>query len=244
MDRDPLSARSAFIRATKIVNQYSSQLRSLAKRVGDILRGHDVSTPHGAERAAEAIRQYERGIDAWAEAAATHMVVETAARDERSWFRVARTIGAGLKKEIAEAPTGHVMQALQQEQVTLIKSIPREAAERVQKLAREAVANGTRADALAAEIMRTEHVTKSRAQLIAYTETGRANTTLTQARAQHVGSEGYLWRTAEDAAVRSSHRAMDGRFVRWDSPPTLDGLTGHAGALPRCRCFCEPTFAD
>ena len=22
--------------------------------------------------------------------------------------------------------------------------------------------------------------------------------------------------------------------------PTLDGLTGHAGALPKCRCYPEP----
>jgi uncharacterized protein with gpF-like domain len=33
---------------------------------------------------------------------------------------------------------------------------------------------------------------------------------------------------------------MDGQFVKWSEPPTLDGLTGHAGALPNCRCYPEP----
>jgi uncharacterized protein with gpF-like domain len=37
---------------------------------------------------------------------------------------------------------------------------------------------------------------------------------------------------------------MEGKFVRWDEPPTLDNLTGHAGALPNCRCRPEPVIPD
>jgi hypothetical protein len=28
---------------------------------------------------------------------------------------------------------------------------------------------------------------------------------------------------------------MKDKFVRWDDPPTLDGMTGHAGCLPNCN---------
>jgi uncharacterized protein with gpF-like domain len=53
-----------------------------------------------------------------------------------------------------------------------------------------------------------------------------------------------LWRTARDGDVRASHKAMEGKQVDWNRPPTLDGMTGHAGSLPNCRCFCQPQFND
>ena len=28
----------------------------------------------------------------------------------------------------------------------------------------------------------------------------------------------------------------------WDSPPTLDGMKGHAGEFPNCRCYPEPVI--
>jgi SPP1 gp7 family putative phage head morphogenesis protein len=148
-----------------------------------------------------------------------------------------------LRQEVENAPTGHTMKTLLAEQVHLIRSIPTEAAQRVHRLVIEGHGS-TRAGDIAKEIMRSGNVTKSRAELIALTETSRAASTLTQARAQHIGSEGYIWRTSKDSHVRDSHRKMEGRFVRWDSPPTLDGLTGHAGCLPRCRCYPEPVIPE
>ncbi|EOT9334790.1 phage minor head protein [Escherichia coli] len=71
------------------------------------------------------------------------------------------------------------------------------------------------------------------------TELGRATGALDQARALSIGSNGYIWRTAEDGDVRHSHREMEGKFVEWGRPPTLDGMTGHAGELPNCRCYKE-----
>lgn len=172
------------------------------------------------------------------------MVAEVAQRDERSWFRVANQMGESLRKEIATAPIGNVIRERQAEQVRLITSLPLEAAERVQHMTREGIIKGWRADQIADEIMRTGDVTRSRAILIARTETGRTSTLLTQARAEHVGSDGYFWRTADDSDVRPSHKAMAGKFVAWNAPPTLDGLTGHAGAIPNCRCFPEPSLPD
>lgn len=172
------------------------------------------------------------------------MVTEVARRDERSWFAQADRMGRALRDEIASAPIGEVMREQQAEQVRLITSLPTEAAQRVGEMTREGIAKGWRADQISAEIMKTGEVTKSRADLIARTEVGRTSTLLTQARAEHVGSEGYKWITAGDSDVRASHKAMNGKFVQWDSPPTLDGLTGHAGALPNCRCYCEPVLPD
>lgn len=76
------------------------------------------------------------------------------------------------------------------------------------------------------------------------TELGRATGALDQARALSIGSNGYIWRTAEDGDVRHSHREMEGKFVEWGRPPTLDGMTGHAGELPNCRCYKEIVFPN
>ena len=149
-----------------------------------------------------------------------------------------------LQQEIAHAPTGEIMRALLAEQVTLIKSIPLDAAQRVHDWTLVGIEDGTRAREVAAQILRTNEVSANRAMLIARTETARTSSKLTESRARHVGSEGYIWRTSRDSDVRDSHREMEGKYVRWDSPPTLDKLVGHAGCLPNCRCFPEPIIGD
>jgi SPP1 gp7 family putative phage head morphogenesis protein len=236
------SPRSAFIRAKKLEAEYGKRLRGLAKIIDHIIRGFDVSTPEGIAAATAAVNRYAGTIGDWARAVARRMVTEVAARDERSWFRIAASMGRNMREEIQNAPTGQLMQARINEQVALIKSLPREAATRVQTLAIEARSTGTRPAELAAKILETGEVTRARANLIARTETSRTATEMTRARAEHVGSVGYIWRTSQDSDVRKSHKAMNGKFVRWDEPPQLDNLTGHAGALPNCRCVPEPVL--
>ncbi|MFX5937705.1 phage head morphogenesis protein, partial [Acinetobacter baumannii] len=81
-----------------------------------------------------------------------------------------------------------VLQELLAEQVDLITSIPREAGQRVHELTLKGLEDSTRASEIAKEIMRSGEVAKSRAMLIARTEVSRTATSLTQARAQFVGS--------------------------------------------------------
>ena len=124
--------------------------------------------------------------------------------------------------------SGRVMQQLLAEQVTLIQSIPLEAAQRVHRLTLEGVENSTRASEIAKEILRTEEVTTSRAVLIARTETARTAATLTQARAEHIGADSYIWRTSGDSTVRSDHRALNGKIFQWNNPPVADEQIGRA----------------
>ena len=189
--------------------------------------------------------QYSEIIDGWAETVATNMVTAANRSDERSWRARSQAISKELDNVISNTPVGHVMQSIIAEQVKYIKSLPIEAADRVYDIhnrAIETIVKGGRSTELVDEIMRSGEVAESRARLIARTEVGRATCALTQARALSVGSEGYIWRTADDGDVRHSHDLMNGKFVRWDSPPTLDGMTGHAGTLPNCRCYPEVVF--
>jgi SPP1 gp7 family putative phage head morphogenesis protein len=188
--------------------------------------------------------KYAEALTGWAHVTATRMLVEVDARDRQAWTQLAQEMSAALRQEIRKAPTGAVMQARLAEQVTLIKSLPLDAAKRVHELTIQGIEDGTRASEIAKEIRRSGEVSEGRANLIARTEVSRTASTLTQARALSIGSEGYIWRTSGDSDVRHSHARMNGRFVSWDSPPTLDGMTGHAGEFPNCRCYPEPVIPE
>jgi len=157
--------------------------------------------------------------------------------DKAYWVNISQEMSKEMRSIIHSTDVGASMRDILYGQVDLIKSIPREAAERVLDKVIEAKINGTRSSDLIDFIMRTGSVSEGRAQVIARTEASKASTALTQVRAVKIGSDGYTWSTANDPIVRESHRKKNGKFVRWDKPPTLDGMTGHAGCFPNCRCL-------
>lgn len=191
------------------------------------------------------LRRYAEALTPWAEATAARMLEDLNRRDEQAWMQQAQEMSRALRDELRRAPTGETMRALMAEQVTLIKSIPLEAAKRVHRLTIEALEDGTRAAEISKMIQASGSVAKSRADLIARTEVGRTATALTEARALHVGSPGYFWRTSRDSDVREDHRILEGRFITWDNPPIADRRTGrraHAGCIYGCRCYPEVVF--
>lgn len=180
-------------------------------------------------------------IDDWAEMVGRKMFAQVEREEWNQWRSVSEEISAGLRDVISNTPVGMVAQDIVYRQIRYMKSLPLEAAGRareIQERAIQAVIHGERPDQLYEMIMQSGDVAASRARMIARTEIGRATTALTQARALSVGSEGYWWRI-KGAGTRPSHRGMKDKFVRWDNPPTLDGMTGHAGCLPNCDCWPE-----
>ncbi len=203
------------------------------------------------------LERYAKQIGPWAERQAAKMLERVSRANKRAYAQKSKSIGVALKLNVGEANVGQVARALQEEQVALIKSIPVEAGLRAQKIARETFFAGTRAEAnsdtvaeLKKELGLSTEVAESRALLIARTETARANASINQARALAVGSGQYRWHNSGDGAVRESHRVYEGKRLQgqifsWDKPPTLsDGMTGHPGTFPNCRCFAEPIFDD
>lgn len=215
----------------------------MATEVGSIVKGFGPGKPSAIIRALEG---YSQLIGPWAKSVAEYMIADVNRRNERVWRDVGKEMGRALRMEISYAPTGNVFAMLLDSQVGLIKSIPLDAAQRVQALTVEGLVTGNRAATIAAEIMRSEEVSKSKATLIARTEVARASSTLTESRARFVGSEGYVWRTSGDADVRPTHQAMEGKYVRWDKPPVTDKGLGpyHAGCGPNCRCYPDPVLPN
>lgn len=246
-DRAEPFSRAAIRRARRVEVTYQAQLRKVARAIGDLVNGvFDPADPASAQTIDEALSRYAILIEPWADAVGRRMLAEVGARDRRMWRDVADKMGVAIHLEIDTAPTGRLMQQRLADQVGLIKSLPIEAAQRVQKLTVEALSDSRRADEIAKEIMRSGEVAKSRADLIARTEVGRTATELNRARAEHIGSTHFVWRTAGDADVRPRHRHLNGKSFAWDDPPVA-GEKGERylpGAGPNCRCFAEPVIPE
>lgn len=233
------------VRFAGIEQTYARQLRKIARHVGDIIKAFPVGDLAAVPVIGRALEGYAASIDGWARLVARRMLESVAKADEVAWRARSVEMAAWLAREVRGAGIGDIMRARLDEQVTLIKSIPLEAAQRVHNLTLAGQENATRAPAIAAEILRSNEVAASRATLIARTEVARTASLLTEARATHIGSEGYIWRTSGDADVRESHDEMEGVYVRWDTPPTLsDGTVTHAGQIYNCRCYPEPVIPE
>lgn len=246
--RDSAAQRRSWTRARLAEKQFGQKLRSLARRIGTMTREmFDPADMIGSSnRCANLLNKYAETLRPWAEASAKRMIADVNRRDENAWAEASKNMGRALREEIQSAPIGEDIRIRQREVVDLITSLPRDAAARIGTLTLEAMTEAKRTDEVAKEIMKTGHVSKSRANLIARTEVARTASLLVQARSQHAGSEGYFWRDAGDRDVRKEHRKLSGKFFRWDDPPVAgsNGMRYHAGAGPNCRCYPEPHFSD
>lgn len=239
-------ARS-FDYARRAETSYGAQLRKLAGNIGDFVTSQPVgATASQSGLLAEMLRRYAQLIQPWAKSVASRMIEEVSRRDWTVWKSQSALMAQAMRAEL-NTPLYHpTIQLLLSDQVKLITSLPVEAAQRVHNLALEGMTNSMRASEIAEEIMKTGDVTKARATTIARTEVGRTSTMMTMVRAQSVDSEEFIWRTARDADVRPSHRRLEGKVFRWDSPPLCDAPDHHAlpGAIWNCRCYPEPIVPD
>ncbi|WP_413207774.1 phage minor head protein [Rhodospirillum sp. A1_3_36] len=214
---------------------YAKQLGSVAGRVRQITAGGG-----DPDQKIRLLRAYATTLNAWAEAAATTMIAAAARKNDQIWRRQSERIGQGLREHLTSSVNGVTLQKLIAVNAGNMKSLASDAADRLANLTQEALVTGMRPEELAKKIEAAGDATGARARTLARTAVSSANTALTKQRAQGIGGTGYIWRTARDGGVRGSHAAMEGKFIEWDHPPTIDGYTAHAGEFANCRCYCEP----
>ena len=234
-DVEKARAGGAFTPSRVAERAYERKLKNVAGQVQTIL-----ATTADPLQAEKLLREYAAIVEPWARAAAANMMTAAVKKNDQTWQNQAGRMGLEMRRMMASSGIGQVVRDRIGENVRLIKSLALDSADNIRDIVQEAMVAGSRAEDLAKRIEGVGEVSASRARTIARTEVSKAGTALTQARAQSFGSEGYIWRTARDGDTRDSHRAMEGKYVRWDSPPTIDGMTGHAGEFPNCRCYPEP----
>lgn len=255
---DAKTVKGNFKPSSKAEADFNRALKKVARVAGHIIESHTEGvTITRANDMQKALQDYAKLIGPWAERQSAKLLNQVQKSNKRAYQRKSTAIATALNHNVAEKDVGDVAARLMIEQVALIQSIPLEAGLRAQKIALEAAIHGNRAapdqgiiDELQKQLGLSTEVATSRAQLIAITETARANASINQARAMAVGSNQYRWHNSGDEAVRHSHKIykgkrLQGRIFSWDDPPTLDdGMTGHPGTFPRCRCFAEPVFSN
>jgi SPP1 gp7 family putative phage head morphogenesis protein len=234
--------REAFAKVRNAEHAYATKLRQVARHIGDLVKVFDPDNPGQVETLTRVLERYADILRPWAKSVAAQMLADVSRRDETAWSQYARFMGLELRQQLRNAPVGHELARLLDDQVDLITSLPLEAARRVQKIALSQLYTGQRANTLAEEILRTGAVTRSRAETIARTETSRAASGLTTIRAQHIGCTHFVWRTARDWKVRPLHKKLDGTVWRFDEPPIIgeNGEKGLPGTIYNCRCIIEP----
>jgi SPP1 gp7 family putative phage head morphogenesis protein len=242
--------------------EFQRALKKVARASGHIVEAHvDGITIKDQQKMTKSLEAYAELLGPWAERQATNMINLVKKSNQKAYKQKAKALSTELKKQflVGKHMTAEALISydLHREQVALIKSIPIEAGLRAQELARKGVLAGQRAmpdqstiEEIKKELGLSTEVATSRAVLIARTETAKANATINQARAMSAGSNQYRWHNSGDSAVRPSHKTYKGRPLQgmifsWDNPPTLsDGMTGHPGEFPNCRCFAEPIFPE
>ena len=145
----------------------------------------------------------------------------------------------------------------------LIKSLSSEYIKKVNTIVSTGIADGNTWDKIMRDMRgMNKNMTKSRATLIARDQTGKLNGRLTKRRNQEAGISLYQWFTALDERVRSKHKVLHNRIMRWDdntvyadsvadakagkwkSRSSISGYVGIPGSDVQCRCSSGTVFVD
>lgn len=131
--------------------------------------------------------------------------------------------------------------------VELIKSIPEQLLDQVERIVVPNVEAGVRVEELKTQIQKRFEVSASRAKLIARDQVGKWNGQLVKERQQALGIGSYTWSTSKDERVRVDHAALEGKVFSYDNPPIIDvrtGRRGNPGEDYQCRCSAIPRVSD
>lgn len=199
------------------------KLKRIADTVGDLIENADLANnPGNQQRVNDQIAAYQDLLEGWASDTALRMVEHSNQQNIKYWRSLSAQMSRGMRELIESPAMSGTMDALIQRQKDLITSIPEYAIERTNKIVTEGKIAGKRAEQLADELQETTSVTRSKAVLIARTETQRTNAELTNARAEGVGATHYIWRTAGDADVRHGHKEMANKVFAYANPPAVN----------------------
>lgn len=222
---------------------YRGRVTRAYKRIATIVQGiiskhvtaaGQIDDPIAMRRELE---NYGEQIGRWAEGFWGKLLPQQQKLLERDWK------AKGIKLPAHASNVQAAIAAAQTEQVELIKTLPRNAAEKAQEIAEKAaMATGDRADKLIAQLQGLEPgYPEFAARRLARTEIAKSQSLLVEAQAKDAGVTHYVWCTMDDEAVRDSHKKLDGQIFRFDDLSDKDGDGCPApGQIYNCRCYARP----
>lgn len=230
-----------------VERKYRAAIRRIMQGLREKLKG--ASSPF---QMLEILRGFARSptLDREAREAAKAMVTHLFYDGARDWREAARHGSRGrmiyeaLRKEMARRTD---FDPIIERNAKYITSMASGVADKVTKDMARGYLQGKRPEELMHDVLqRWPELTEWHARLIARTETSKASTALTKVRATSAGLDWYVWRTSEDARVRTSHHHMDGVICSWSDPPSPEALIHeksygkyNPGEIFNCRCYPE-----
>lgn len=181
-------------------------------------------------------------------------------RNQEEQKRVVQTV-LGIRPEFAEPWLTDLINQFAKSNARLVENVTGTFIDRLERRVADRVREGFRAEEIEKELV-ADFVSsqglevkraKKRAKLIARDQVASLQGDITRVRQQNIGVRRYVWRTAEDERVRSSHRRRNGEIFEWGKPigPQLrakglpvDTIDGHPGKPVNCRCYPEPVLSD
>ena len=142
----------------------------------------------------------------------------------------------GVAVPINDPVIGQQLRNWTTENVALVKSVPGDMLDELERMVMNGVTTGQRWETVAESIEQRFEITERRAALIARDQVGKFYGSVQKARQESMGVTSYVWRTSLDERVRPEHAAREGKVFRWDDPPE----DGPPGMAINCRCTAEP----
>ena len=201
------------------------------KKARPVSEGEKKQTIHEINEIERAFAMQERQL---AEAAASRAYAST---DERLSRQLIRAVGIDVH-QLYNTQNRPKMNIFVERNVSLIKSIPAQYFDRIEKTIIDNFTGGFRHEAIIKDLQNDYDVTESRARLIARDQTSKMNGEIAEDRMRDLGIDSYVWSTSLDERVRETHMELEGLQFSWDSPPEV----GHPGQDYQCRCCAIPVL--
>ena len=156
-------------------------------------------------------------------------------------IQLGRQVKAAMGADVLAADNGRIAALLDHfahENAVLIKSVPIDFIDEIEKRVTHAFTSGTRSENLADDLEERYDISERHARLIARDQIGKLYGQTNAVRQQDIGIESFTWRTAGDERVREEHAELEGQEFDFSDPPS-EGLPGEP---IQCRCYAEPVI--
>ena len=187
-------------------------------------------------------RRWQRRFDKLAPELAEYFATAACDRSDAAMMAALRKAGFTVRFRMTAAQRDAV-QAVIQENVSLIKSVASQHLAQVEGTVMRSIAAGRDLHTLAADLEKTHGVTKRRAAFIARDQNNKATAVLTRTRQIELGATQARWlHSAGGKTPRPEHVAFSGHLYDVRKGAYLEGKWVWPGSEPNCRCVSVPVF--
>lgn len=181
----------------------------------------------------------------------------------KKWLKMARTSSdRNIKKLLSEMAGKQItieydktydemLKLRIRQNVQLIKNATEQTLTNVENIVFDAMTTGQGWADIQQTLEIQKDIQKDRIKLIARDQTAKTNAALNELGQREAGIKYFMWRTAQDERVRSSHRELNSKIYKWgDIEQRLPVIAithnkevrGYPAQAVNCRCIARPVW--